>query len=172
MEYAILLSGLAEIKGPKHESRIVAMFDSIHASWFTNDETPWCAAFVGHCLERAGIQSTRSARARSYETWGNNLPGAVLVPGYTQRLPAIPYGSVVVLNSPGRGAGSGHVTFYYGPSGSGWAGYGGNQNDAVRVSPYEWDRIVAVRWPSGYALPSTPYRYPKIGPLVASTSDA
>lgn len=166
MDQAVLLSGVAEIKGPKHESKILAMWDSIHASWFTDDETPWCAAFVGHCLERAGIQSTRSARARSYEAWGDPVPWA------TFRGTSIPYGSVVVLNSPGRGAGSGHVTFYYGSSGSKWAGYGGNQNDAVRVSTYAWDRVVAVRWPSGYALPLTPYRYPKLGPTVASTSDA
>ena len=38
-----------------------------------NDEIAWCAAFLGSCLERAGIASTRSLLARSYLAWGEPL---------------------------------------------------------------------------------------------------
>ena len=38
-----------------------------------NDEVAWCAAFLGACLERAGIGSTRSLMARSYLGWGQAL---------------------------------------------------------------------------------------------------
>lgn len=160
--------GLSEIKGPRNESRIVAMFDAIKCAWFTNDEVPWCAAFVGCVLENSGIRSSRSAAARSYMNWGVPIPRAALGWAATQ----IPYGAVMVLESPGRGPGSGHVTFYRGPCGSGWAGLGGNQNDAVRVSSFLWSRIVAVRWPEGYALPSAPFQYPPRSIVKASTSDA
>jgi len=156
------LIGCAEIKGPRHESRIVAMWDSIKCGWFKDDETPWCAAFVGHCLESVGVRSTRSAAARSYEKWGGPVAPAVQS--------RIPYGAVVVLSRPGS-PGSGHVGFYCGPSGAGFALLGGNQNDAVRVSSYLWSRIVAVRWPTGPVVTPT-YVYPPLGSLVASTSDA
>jgi len=45
--------------------------------------TPWCGAYVSNCLERAGVRSARSARARDYLTWGVALerfrPGCVMV---------------------------------------------------------------------------------------------
>lgn len=33
------------------------------------DEVPWCAGFVGWCLEKVGMGSTNSLMARSYEKW-------------------------------------------------------------------------------------------------------
>lgn len=161
MDVARSLIGLREIKGPKHESRILAMWDSIRCGWFTDDETPWCAAFVGHCLETAGFRSTRSAAARSYEKWGSDY----LCPSRA----TIPYGAIIVLSRPGA-PGSGHVGFYCGPSGSGFALLGGNQNDAVNVSSFLWSRIVAVRWPENGPEPT--YAYPPLGSLVASRSEA
>ena len=173
MQVARSYIGCAEIKGPRHESRILAMWDDIKCGWFKDDETPWCAAFVGSCLERAGFRSTRSAAARSYEKWGQPLmtlagdmaPQPLSAGGMSR----VPYGAVVVLSRPGA-PGSGHVGFYCGPSGSGFALLGGNQNDAVRVSSYLWSRIVAVRWPENGPAPA--YEYPPLGSLVASTSDA
>lgn len=165
MDVARSLIGLSEIKGPRHESRIVAMWDAIHCAWFKDDETPWCAGYVGACLERAGIRSSRSAAARSYEKWGVD-------PRPFGTVAEIPYGAIVVLSRAGAGAGSGHVGFYCGPSGSGFALLGGNQNDAVRISSYLWSRIVAVRWPTGYALPAKPFRYLTVETMLPSTSDA
>ncbi len=162
MNTARALIGCAEVKGPRHESRILAMWDSIKCGWFKDDETPWCAAFVGHCLESVGIRSSRSAAARSYEKWGEWIetrPGVL----------PIPYGAVVVLSRPGA-PGSGHVGFYCGPSGQGFALLGGNQNDAVCVRSYLWSRIAAIRWPENGPAPT--YEYPPLGLLVASSSDA
>jgi uncharacterized protein (TIGR02594 family) len=161
MDVARSLIGCAEIKGPRHESRILAMWDDIKCGWFKDDETPWCAAFVGSCLERAGFRSTRSAAARSYEKWGFDY--------LCHSRTTIPYGAIVVLSRPGA-PGSGHVGFYCGPSGSGFALLGGNQNDAVRVSSFLWPRIVAVRWPQNGPAPG--YEYPPLGSLVASRSEA
>ena len=53
---------------PAHPSPTSA---TVGAAWpLPHDEVPWCAAFVGACLERAGIASTRSLMARSYLGWG------------------------------------------------------------------------------------------------------
>jgi uncharacterized protein (TIGR02594 family) len=160
--------GLAEIKGPRHNTAILRMWEVIKSPWFRDDETPWCAGFVGCALEDSGIRSTRSAAAISYETWGEPIPRSALGWAATP----IPYGAVVVLSRGAAGGKSRHVGFFRGKSGSGFDLLGGNQNDAVRVSSYLWSRITAVRWPTGYALPSQPYRFPP--PVIArpSTSDA
>jgi uncharacterized protein (TIGR02594 family) len=168
MDIARQLVGLREIKGPRHESRIVAMWDDIKCAWFKDDETPWCAAFVGSCLERAGIRSSRSAAARSYENWGQIVPNWNIA---AQTPEVIPYGAVVVLSRPGA-PGSGHVGFYCGATGSGFALLGGNQGDTVSVASYLWSRIVTARWPTVHALPAWPRRYPKLADIRPSASDA
>lgn len=70
--------GLTEIEGPQHNSEIVAMWKAIKRGGIKDDETPWCAAFVGACLERVGIASTRFEGARSYASWGKNWKSRLL----------------------------------------------------------------------------------------------
>jgi hypothetical protein len=48
-----------EIKGPRHNPLILQFWKGIKRGGIKDDETPWCAAFVGAMLERAGIKSTR-----------------------------------------------------------------------------------------------------------------
>lgn len=128
--------GLREIVGPKHNATILRMWEAIKSSWFKDDETPWCAGFVGFCLENVGIVSTRSAAARSYEKFGLDL----------RMRPAI--GAIVVFKRDGGG----HVGFFVGVDKYGnWLILGGNQGNMVKISPYAPPghkdcRIVAVRW--------------------------
>ena len=60
--------GTKEIKGIKHEPKIVQWWRAIKRGGIKDDETPWCAAFVGGVLEEAGIISSRNEGARSYLT--------------------------------------------------------------------------------------------------------
>ncbi|HEX5760734.1 MAG TPA: TIGR02594 family protein [Thermoanaerobaculia bacterium] len=39
----------------------------------TDDEVPWCSAFVNWCMREAGLRGTGSAAARSWLTWGSRL---------------------------------------------------------------------------------------------------
>lgn len=39
--------GEREIKGPKHNPKILQMWKDIKRGGIKDDETPWCAAFVG-----------------------------------------------------------------------------------------------------------------------------
>jgi uncharacterized protein (TIGR02594 family) len=131
------LIGQSEIKGPRHNPLIIKMFEAIKSSWFKDDETPWCAGFVGYCLEMNGIQSTRSASARSYEKFGVKLDR-----------PA--YGSIVVFSRNGGG----HVGFVVGVDQKGnLMVLGGNQGDMVKISPYvpkdrAGSRVTAYVWPT------------------------
>lgn len=124
--------GIKEIKGPKHNALIVAMWKAIKRGGIKDDETPWCAAYVGACLEEAGIISSRFESARSYLEWG--VPCKQI------------YGAVVVIS---RSGGSGfHVGFLVGKDNAGNAMVlGGNQGDEVNIRAFNPNRIVATRWP-------------------------
>ncbi len=58
--------GLNEIKGSLHAAEILQSWKDIKRGGIKDDETPWCAAFVGAILERTGINSTRYESAKSY----------------------------------------------------------------------------------------------------------
>lgn len=66
--------GLKEIKGVRHNPTILGWlrdFGKNIGRWGkSRDETPWCAVFVSHCLDAAGMQTTKSALAASYATYG------------------------------------------------------------------------------------------------------
>lgn len=142
--------GQQEIAGAQHNPRIVAYHDttSLRA---TTDEVPWCASFVGWCLEQAGLQHPRSARARDYADWGVPLDKPVL-------------GAVVVLTRPGGG----HVGFYLGQRDGKWLILGGNQSNRVNVAPYAPGRVLAIRWPSGVPLPNAAAPLSKSGVIWGS----
>lgn len=46
--------GLQEIAGSRHHPTILKWWKAIKAGWFTDDETPWCGAFVGGVLAQDG----------------------------------------------------------------------------------------------------------------------
>ena len=131
--------GLRETVGPKHNPEVVALWKEGKAGTFTDDETPWCAAFVSAKLEEVGIQSARTGWARGYRKWGQPLAS-----------PAV--GCIVVLE---RGPTSGHVGFVVGRN---LAGHlmvlGGNQSNRVSIAPFETKRVLDYRWPTGVALPT------------------
>lgn len=133
--------GLAEIKGPHHNSAILDLLDVADGKQdgkplqgIRDDETPWCATFVSAVLELSGIPSARSAWARSYLKWGAPLPAPCV-------------GAIAVLE---RGPQSGHVAFVVGRDTDGNIMLlGGNQSDQVKVSAFDMQRVLAFRWPEG-----------------------
>lgn len=137
---ALAYIGTKEIKGPKHELKIVGWWQKIK-SQFRDDETPWCAAFVGGVLEECGIVSSRSAAARSYVKWGKRLPG-----------PAV--GAIVSFWRGSPSGWSGHVGFVVGKDQNGnLMVCGGNQGDEVNIKPFDVARVLAYSWPQSIALP-------------------
>lgn len=132
--------GLAEVKGPDHNPEILQMWRDIKRGGIKDDETPWCAAFVGAVLERVGIRSSRFESARSYLDWGQLL--AQPVPG-----------CVVVFTR----SGGGHVGFAVGrdPAGN-LLVLGGNQSDAVNIKAFPVSRVSGYRWPAGLVVPTDP----------------
>jgi len=132
--------GTKEIPGIRHEPKILQWWKAIKRSGIKTDEVPWCAAFVGGCLEAAGIVSSRFESAKSYLTWGVQLNKPVL-------------GCIAVLTRKGGG----HVFFVTGESVDGrLLGVGGNQNNMVSVAAFDKARVVGYRWPIAIPVPKAP----------------
>lgn len=148
--------GTREVKGAKHNPVIVKWWAAIRAP-FADDETPWCAAFVGGVLEEAGLKSSRSASARSYQKWGADTDARV--------------GAVVVLWRGTPQSATGHVGFLVGRDvNNNLMILGGNQGDEVSIKPFPRSRLVCYRWPSGAGL-SEPMPFPGFANLPLLSSD-
>lgn len=125
--------GVREISGSANNARVLAYFRDVGHDEITRDETPWCAAFVGAMLKRAGLPSTRSLLARSYLRWGKALDE-----------PRV--GALAVL-SRGSDPYAGHVGFYLASQGRRIFLLSGNHGDAVTVEAFEQERLLGYRWP-------------------------
>ena len=125
--------GATEGPGPENNPTIMEMYASVGHDWVEHDTVAWCAAFVGHCLERAGIRSTRKLTARSYLNWG--IP--VEIADAQQ-------GDICVIPR-GRSSWQGHVFFIDRIEGAWVWGLGGNQSDAVNIKRYPVSKLLEVR---------------------------
>jgi len=125
--------GKREVAGRRHNHAILDFFRDAGRGDITRDEVPWCAAFVGACLERTGSDGTGSLMARSYLNWGEVLAYPRL-------------GAVVVLKR-GTDPHKGHVGFWVGETEDAHLLLGGNQSDAVTVASYSKERLLGFRWP-------------------------
>lgn len=133
LQYALDELGTAEVPGRLHNPRILEYWQQVRVP-FQDDETPWCAAYVGAMLEHAAVRSTRSAAARSYEHWGKRVDGL--------------FGSIAVFWREPRVKGFGHVGFLVGKDAAGRLMIlGGNQGDKVSIMPFDPARLLCTVWP-------------------------
>lgn len=135
--------GTTEGPGPADNPVIMEMYASVGHDRVEHDSVAWCAAFVGHCLERAGIRSTRKLTARSYLDWGVPVEVADAEPG---DIGVIPRGS---------SSWQGHVFFIDRIEGQWVWGLGGNQDDAVNVKRYPVSKLLGVRRAGNVSLAVT-----------------
>lgn len=130
--------GVHEIAGSVHEERIVA-YHAATTLQATADEVPWCSSFVSWCCAEAHVQTTRSARARSWLALEDALDFPEL-------------GAIAILSRGGPD--TGHVGFWVGfapPIRANSAArhliLGGNQGDKVSVEAFDHERLLGLRWP-------------------------
>jgi uncharacterized protein (TIGR02594 family) len=143
--------GLREIKGPESAAQIVQFWKDIKRGGIKDDATPWCAAFVGACLERTGIESTRFEGASSYLKWGVKLDHPEV-------------GAIAVIDR----IGGAHVFFVVGrDAGGNIVGLGGNQSDAVGFATFDRGAIKGYRWPAGEPLPEASPLPPATAPRLS-----
>ena len=125
--------GTTEGPGPLDNPAIMEMYASVGQKHVEHDDVAWCAAFVGHCLEKAGIRSTRKLNARSYLDWGVPVEMSEARQGDIGVIPR------------GTSGWQGHVFFIDRIEGAWVWGLGGNQDDAVNVKRYAVSKLLGIR---------------------------
>jgi len=126
--------GTREIVGKKHNPKVVGWFAQVGHSWVNDDETPWCAAFIGAMLDDAGLPHTGKLNARSYLDWGVDVDIRDALPG-----------DVVVFWRGSPKAATGHVADYEYHTPTLIGCLGGNQRNAVRVAEYDREQLLSIR---------------------------
>jgi len=141
LSLAMKYHGTKEVPGKENNELILDWWEKIKQGGIKDDETAWCAAFVGGVLEECNITSSRSAGARSYQNWGKKLSG-----------PAV--GSIVTFWRDSPNGWKGHVGFLVGKDqANNLMVLGGNQGDAVTIKPFAIARVLAYSWPQSIELP-------------------
>jgi uncharacterized protein (TIGR02594 family) len=133
MQFAEKFKGVKEVKGKRHNPQIVRFFELVGHAGIKDDETAWCAAFVGACLTMAGLPHTHSLAARSYLQYGTKLNR--------------PKPGCIVVFRRGRSKWQGHVAFYVDETDTHVKVLGGNQSNQVRISSYAKSQLLGYRWP-------------------------
>ena len=119
-------------KGDEHHPRILEYHRATSLK-ATDDETPWCSAFVNWCMMMAGVPRTNRANARSWLEWGKKIKE--------------PRPGCVVIFKRGSEPWMGHVGFFVGFKGDQVMCLGGNQEDEVNISSYPKKAVLGYRWP-------------------------
>lgn len=124
--------GISEIIGAKHNPDVLKYYKEVGHSWVKDDETAWCAAFVGYCLEKAGLGSTRKLNARSYLDYGTSTTKPQ-------------FGDIVVFWRGSKNGWQGHVGFYINERDGMIYTLSGNQSNQVNIAPYSKTRLLGYR---------------------------
>ena len=124
--------GTVEIPGSRSNPTVMQYYYDVVGKKFA-DSVPWCAAFVGAMLTRAGEKSSGSLMARSYTRYGDRC--------------AAKAGAIAVWSRGGSKV-YGHVNLVESVSGDRLVCIGGNQGDAVTRKVYSKSKALAFRWPT------------------------
>lgn len=129
--------GTKEAPGYANNPKVQRYFEDAGAGKMP-DSVPWCAAFVGAMLKRAGTRGTGFLAARSYLSWGRKLDDPQV-------------GCIVVLKR-GKLSWQGHVAFFVKDHGGHISVLGGNQSDAVNIRRYPKALVLGYRWPAAVVV--------------------
>ncbi|OCJ63997.1 hypothetical protein A6U96_09340 [Agrobacterium tumefaciens] len=130
--------GVTEIPGPKSNPTIMSWakrFGGWIASYYTDDDIPWCGLFIGHVI----------ATTLPTEPMPANPLGALNWRRFGIEMTDIAVGTILVFERKGGG----HVGIYVGEDRTHYHVLGANQNNAVNITRIEKSRLVAggKRWP-------------------------
>lgn len=125
--------GTWEWKGKNHNPKVLQYFKDVGHDWVTDDETAWCAAFVGAMLERGGVESTKALNARSYLDWGEEVSLEDARPGD------------IVVFERGDSSWQGHVGFFVKENPKTISVLSGNQVNQVNTKNYSKRKLLGVR---------------------------
>lgn len=131
-EIALGEYGEKGIVGSTHSTRILTYFRAPGFTWVKDDETAWCAAFMNWCFWKAGLKVPGTLAARSFLTVG-------------KRTLAPKIGDIVVLWRGTKEGPFGHVGFFIREENGLIYILGGNQSNAVNITPFSKSQLLDYR---------------------------
>lgn len=127
--------GTQEVVGPENNPIVVKMFSDVGFPEVHDDETAWCAAFVGSVLKEDGQAYLKSLSARSYLNYGKEL--------------SEPQEGCIVVFWRGSPTGwLGHVGFVTRWDDENVWVIGGNQNNQVSEKQFSRNQVLGFRYPN------------------------
>lgn len=143
------LIGLHELPGPAIDPTIARWFALVGLAGAQDDLTPWCSVAMNGVFHDVGMTGTLSPAARSWLHYGVQLAEPV-------------HGCVLVFSRPPDPS-HGHVALYDATSlfndATNIAALGGNEDNQIKVKPYDRGRLLGSFWPTGVALPAGAHLY-------------
>lgn len=133
LEVAFSFYGQKEVVGSNHNPEIVNFFKGIGYDWVKDDETPWCSAFVGYCITKAGIILECKLNARSWLNFGWEI----------KENPKL--GDICIFWRTAENSPYGHAGFFVNQDATHIYVLGGNQQNAVNISKYPKSRLLGIR---------------------------
>lgn len=133
MPIAAFELGVKEVAGDGSNPRILEYHQhtGLKAS---DDAVAWCSAFANWCMDKAGLDGSNAANARSWLDWGRACEPE--------------FGCVTVLSRGDPKGWQGHVGFLI-TFNNDWVWLlAGNQGDAVTVQRFERQRVLGFRLPN------------------------
>lgn len=136
--------GLKEIAGGKSNATILGWAKAIGgwiASYFTNDDIPWCGLFMAHIMGATLPEEVLPSNPLSAKAWAKF--------GRPLNVPSL--GCVLVFSRDGGG----HVGLYVGETMTAYRVLGGNQSNSVSLTWIDKKRLVegGMRWPQTVTPP-------------------
>lgn len=124
--------GVNFIPGEKSNKRILEYFHSCGQDWVTNDETPWCAAFLNFILKKAGMENSGRLNARSF-----------LEIGKETKYPTL--GDLVILWRGSKEGVLGHCGIFISEVENTIYILGGNEDGMVKIKGYSSANLLGYR---------------------------
>lgn len=145
--------GLREKSGmAANSAQIVAMLQLDGGASLTNDEIPWCSAFVNYVAWLAGCERSKSLAARSWLRVG--LGEEIHLLNMNSTFVKQGYDIIILQRGSGKQPGptvlnaQGHVGFFHGFVDMNCTEVyvlGGNQGDSVSIARYPISRVLGVK---------------------------
>lgn len=132
IEKALSYYGERGIEGNESNPIILDYYKKSKNGWVTNDDVPWCAAFVNAILAECELPVTNKLNARSFLEIGQKTNEPVL-------------GDIVVLWRGSKESWAGHVGFFIRETEEEIFILGGNQDNSVSIKAFPKYRLLEYR---------------------------
>lgn len=129
---ALSVYGTEAIPGAQSNPAVVEYFREAQHPEVSQDDIPWCAAFINAVLQRCGLPQTGSLLARSFLDIGVPVDNPEM-------------GDILIFHRGAPDSGLGHVGMYIAQQGNTLFVLGGNQSNKVDIAPFDSANLIGIR---------------------------